>query len=141
MVGEIKALLGIKVENEADTVPTHADRVLAPYIGKVLNNTDDECSQKDYADLQVLAASNSAMAVRILDQRMAMLPPNGRTTPPPVNGNGSSNRVTIAASASREFEQGKEELLKFTDKRAFVNMKLRDAGESLLSETESERYA
>lgn len=124
-----------------ETTPSHAELLLQPYVAKNVISPDCEFLKDDYGDFLALAQTNPTLCKRVLDQRAALLPPNGRTTAPPHGTNGSTARGGLIANAVREFDNGKDDLGKFTTKPTFINMRLRDAGVKVLDEKETEQYA
>ncbi len=77
---------------KADAQQRNVDDMLRPYMGVVVHN--DEANRQDYADVMAMAAENPERCKRFLDQRVATLPPEGRTVAP--------NRSDVPGSGSEE---------------------------------------
>lgn len=108
------------VELTADVADLKLASRLKPYIDKgVLDPKDAEF----YPLICRIASQKWEDAERILNDRVAMLPPQGRTTPPA--GDAPASREAVIAKAKREYMEGGT-TGRVTDLAAFVNATLID---------------
>jgi len=77
--------------------------------------------------------------IEIMDS-MPVIIEQGQVTSPHSGGsmNGSPRRSMVISSAGREFD-GEPQLQKLTNKAAFLSMRLREEGLTILTESERER--
>jgi phage I-like protein len=109
----------------------------APYVEKgVLNPT---ARKEEYGDFVKVYHQDPAACKRMLDGRAALLPPQGRTTPPS-GGKPADDRQAIIAKASREYDEGGTKG-RLTDKSGFVNFALREANLAVLTAEEGAKLA
>lgn len=110
----------LRAEIEADLAVERAvdEQVQA---GKLLCRFD---SQMEWA--RSLARHDLGAFQWLMEHAPRVGPPQGRTTPPE-EGEGAAQRLTVMRQAAREFQASKE-LQRLTTERAYMNMKLREAG-------------
>ncbi|MDO8632531.1 MAG: phage protease [Phycisphaerales bacterium] len=117
-------------EQEAD-IKAFLDKYVR--AGVLDPNSKYETLQKDYQEIVALSMSNRGLAKGLLDKRIGMLPPNGRTTAP--SDNVKSDRRTIIVNAVREFRDDPQHA-KLTTAKAFANLALMEAGLATLHTNE-----
>jgi hypothetical protein len=112
------------------------DAFLAPFIQKGVLHPDSkfEVLANDYREICDLARLNRSLAEKALKDRVANLPPQGKTTPPKDAGRGDSRGAVILA-AKQEFQREPAHE-RITNARAFISMRLRDKGLEALSNEE-----
>jgi len=113
-----------------------AEQWVAGYSAKgVVGIGGDDVQRKaDREMILRMACSNRADCERVLQQRVAVLPPGG-VTKPPAGGEGAANRVQVIASARQEYAEGG---MKVSTELVYVNASLREKGLKALSKTEVE---
>lgn len=119
---------------------------LAPYAGKGLiglGHTDEE-KEADRKMILKIATSDRADAERILKQREALLPKQGKTTDPGTAAGGGANntrdRAAVIASAAREFDEGGTEG-RVTTRDNYINAALLEKKLPRLDDKERAQYA
>jgi hypothetical protein len=88
---------------------------------------------------EMLTADPQRFEQLIANMTALSAPPPGRTTPPPRPGSGASNRHSVIIRAMREF-QGDQSAGKLTSCRAFVDLRLREAGLGKITDGEATEY-
>jgi len=113
-----------------------AEQWVAAYSAKgvVGIGADDTQRKADREMILRMACSNRADCERVLQQRVAVLPPGG-VTKPPAGGEGAASRAQVIASARQEYA---EEGMKVSTEAVYVNASLQENGLKRLSKTEAE---
>ena len=105
--------------------------------GKLL---ESHTAQMDWARR---VAFSDPEGFRLLMDHAPVIVPQGRTTPPPHPSRGIGNngsRQSVILSAFSEWQRDAHELGKMTTSMALINLRLRDAGHTAMSEAEAKQY-
>jgi len=144
----VRSALGLEADADAQTTlvamsklciqAVHDERragelreILAPYVAKGILDPDSKysSSRKNYAEMLALAAINPELCKRVLDERVASMPRQGRTLAP-------ADRQVVIGKAEREYRDNPGHR-NATSLKAFVAQSLRDKGLPALTEVEA----
>jgi len=126
-------LVAMREENRKLKHRVELEKFLFPYAQRGVIHRLNSIATKDYEDFLWLAEHRPEMCKRVLDARQKEMPPEGQTMAP---DRGGVKRMEVIACAETEFDNTPGHQ-KATTKRAFVNLRLREAELMALTEDEA----
>jgi len=101
--------------------------IVEPYVRRgIVGSPDAKYNREDYPRMLALAAAAPEEFETVVRNRAALLPPQGRTTPPVRDGASTADRTRVIASVRSDFASDPRHA-KVTTLRAFVQLALMDA--------------